>query len=127
MQFYQMQERGLKPNAYIYNALIKAQAYTGDIGEVKAAARLHLAALPGPICSMLPHSNQMGHTLNNISDDQPDLASSIHALHHRCTGRNDKMPVISARSCAGAAAVGCHDRGRCEAGWIHVANTAVAV
>ncbi len=34
-QFDQMHERGVKPNVYIYNAMIKAQASTGDLVEVK--------------------------------------------------------------------------------------------
>lgn len=34
LQFDQMREREVKPNVYIYNALIKAQASTGDLVEV---------------------------------------------------------------------------------------------
>lgn len=34
VQFDQMHERGIRANVYIYNALIKAQASTGDIGQV---------------------------------------------------------------------------------------------
>ena len=75
-----MQERGLQPNVYIYNALIKAQAGTGNIGEVNAAALLHFAVLPGPIRSMLLHSNQLGYTFDGTSDGQACLALSIDAL-----------------------------------------------
>ena len=34
LQFDQMREREVKPNVYIYNALIKAQASTGDLAQV---------------------------------------------------------------------------------------------
>ena len=84
VQFHQMQERDLKPNVYIYNALMKAQAVIGNIGEVITAAALHLAVLPGPICSMLPLSNQMEYTFEGLSDGQACLALGIHALH--CEG-----------------------------------------
>ena len=71
----------MQPNVYIYNALMKAQAGTGNIGEVNAAAPLHFAVLPGPICSVRPHGNQMGYMFNFTSDGQACMALSIRALH----------------------------------------------
>ncbi|MCJ1358446.1 MAG: hypothetical protein MMC33_008446 [Icmadophila ericetorum] len=80
-QFHQMQERGLQPNVYIYNALMKAQAGTGNIGEVNTAVLLHFAVLPGPICSVQPYDNQMGYTFNGTFDGQACRALSTRALH----------------------------------------------